>query len=167
MSIQSEIERLSGAKQDLADWLLDHDVEVSFNAKLDELVGLLADVSTDSGEEKDFVHVEVKYGSNTLISKTVTPPGSSASGTLVLQGAGYEVPADSLMVVYASATSGGTAKLQAYIDVTITGDITYETVYQTVSNSSAVKPVYIAAVKVGTQGGTITFTRKTSSGSIM
>ena len=108
MSIQSEIERLSGAKQDLADWLLDHDVEVSFNAKLDELVSLLADVSTDSGEEKDFVHVEVKHGSNTLISKTVTPPGSSASGTLVLQGAGYEVPTDSLMVVYASATSGGT-----------------------------------------------------------
>ena len=91
MSIQSEIERLSSAKQDLVDWLLDHDVEVSFNAKLDELVSLLADVSTDSGEEKDFVHVEVKHGSNTLISKTVTPPGSSASGTLVLQGAGYEV----------------------------------------------------------------------------
>ena len=167
MSIQSEIERLSGAKQDLVDWLLDHDVEVSFNAKLDELVSLLADVSTDSGEEKDFVHVEVKHGSNTLISKTVTPPGSSASGTLVLQGAGYEVPTDSLMVVYASATSGGTAKLQAYIDVAVTGDVTYETVYQTVSNSSAVKPVYIAAVKVGSRDGTITFTRKTSSGSIM
>ena len=167
MSIQSEIERISGAKQDLVDWLLDHDVEVSFNAKLDEIVSLLADVSTGGSEEKNLVLVEVKYGSNTLISKTITPPGSSASGTPVLQGAGYEVPANSLMVVYASATSGGTAKLQAYIDVTITGDITYETVYQTVSNSSAVKPVYIAAVKVGSRDGTITFTRKTSSGSIM
>ena len=35
MSIQTEIARISGAKQSLADWLLDHDVEVSFNAKLD------------------------------------------------------------------------------------------------------------------------------------
>ena len=67
MSIQSEIERISGAKQDLVDWLLDHDVEVSFNAKLDEIVSLLADVSTVGSEEKNLVLVEVKYGSNTLI----------------------------------------------------------------------------------------------------
>ncbi len=167
MSIQTEIARISGAKQSLADWLLDHDVEVSFNAKLDELVELLDDVPT-GGDTGVLVPVDsVRSASTVSFAKVVTPPGSSDSTETIPNGTRYFVPAKSLMVVYAFAGTGGSSKQQATVTATGTSDIQTDTVYQVASTSLAVKPVLVCAVSVGETGGTVTFTKRTSSGEIM
>ena len=167
MSIQTEIERISDAKQSLADWLLNHDVEVSFSARLDELVELLDDVPT-GGSGTQLVQVDVRRAATTVTIGTVmTPPGSDTNVETLSNGTRYNVPENSLVLVYAYSSTGGSSSKQAFINATATGDLQPSTVYRVASTSSSVKPILVCGVKVGTNGGTVTLTRKTASGEVM
>ena len=166
MSIQIEIARLLAAKQNLSDWLVEHDVRVSNNAKLNELVNLLDTVSTGGSSSTPLVPVDVLYTVTSSVVKTVLPKGSQAGDTLTLMGNSYLCPANSLLVVYGTC-NGGTTSTQAYPTITVTGDLDFEPVYYTASNAALNKPIGIFAIHIGEVGGTVTLTRKTSSGAIM
>lgn len=167
MSIQTEIERIADAKQSLANWLLEHDVEVSFSARLDELVELLADVPTGSSETQ-LVPVDVlRSGTTVSFGSTITPPGTDSNTEQLTNGTRYYVPTNSLMLVYAYAGTGGSTNKQAYISAAVTGDVESTTAYRVASTSLSVKPILVCGVRVGTTGGTITFSKKTSSNDVM
>lgn len=165
MSIQTEINRLASAKSALSSWLLEHDVRISLNAKLNELVGLLDTVST--GDKKDvLVPVTVNCAVTALISKTVLPVGAKENSLLGSTSSSYRCPANSMLVLYGTC-NGGTSTAQAYPTVNVTGDLTSEVVYYTASSSSSTRPMGIFVIHVGTEGGAVTFTRATSKNAIM
>ena len=163
MSIQTEIERIIDAKQSLSDWLLNHDVQVSFDAKLGELVSLLDDVHTGG----TLAPVEVTHSSGIVLKSIVTPPGSEGEPEELEDGNRYMVPANSLVVVYAIATSGGTASRTVSVGANASGDVSFESVYRISSTDLATKPILIGAIRVGENGGAVNFVKKASGGSVV
>ena len=166
MSIQAEIERITSAKQSLSEWLANHDVRVSINAKLNELVELLDTASSGKIEVTTQVLVTITSGVNALILKTVLPDGTVERPSTTLGGAMYICPANSLIVLYGNC-SGGSTLQQAYPTVTVTEGMTVDTIYYTGSNLSSERPIGIFVVHVGTKGGTITFSRTTTKNSVV
>lgn len=165
MSIKSEIERIASAKQELVRWLSRHKVVLNINASINELVELL-DSAASGGTADAFVTVNVTSAAAAMLSKTVLPHGAVESGVNPISGTAYLCPANSMLVLYGTC-NGGTTAQQAYPSVTVTGDMTSETVYYTGSNSSATRPLGIFVVWVGTKGGTVTLTRSTTKNAII
>lgn len=167
MSIQTEINRIGAAKQNLMRWLSEHKIALNINATIDELVALLDMVSTESSAETSLVPVKISGSAlNTTIVSTVVPKSAKESALASTTSRSYLCPANSLVVLYCTCT-GGTATTTAYPGVAVSGDVQAETVYVTYSNASTTKPMAIYAIHVGAAGGTVTLARKTSSGVVM
>lgn len=166
MSIKTEIERIESAKQGLSEWLSNHDVRVSFNAKLNELVELLDSANMGSIPATPLVPVEVVSGLNTTIHQLYIPKGTMTVAADSLTGSNYRCTANAMLVLYGTC-GGGSTNQQAYPTVTVDGDMTVETVYYTGSTSSATRPMGIFVIHVGTKGGTVTFTRAVSKNAII
>lgn len=166
MSIQAEIARIVSAKQDLADWLVDHNVRVSIDTNLNELVDLLDSASIGGSSEAALVPVSVSASTTATISKTITPKGTMVGASTSPTNSLYRCPANSMLVLYGTC-NGGSSTTQAYPTVNLTGDLTSETVYYTGSNSTSTRPMGIFVVHIGTEGGTVTFTRATSKNAVI
>ena len=166
MSIQTEIDRIKSAKSELAKWLSSHKVVLNVNASINDLVDLLDSAATGGTPATTLVPVEVVCGLNTTISKIYTQKGTLTAATGSLTGSSYRCTANSMLVLYGTCGGGSTTQ-QAYPTVTVDGDMTVETVYYTGSTSSATRPMGVFVIHVGTQGGTVTFTRAVSKNAII
>lgn len=126
MSIETEITRLVGAKQELANWLASQGVTIPNGALLGDLVALLANIPA-GGSSTESATVTVTLDANVTLSAVhqfsngIVTADSTSAGS-------YTCPVGSLLVL-AVTVSGGTIRLNATPVITTTGALVSSTAY--------------------------------------
>lgn len=162
MSIETEITRLVGAKQELASWLVSQGVTIPNGALLGDLVALLANL-TAGGSSTGSAAVTVTLNTNVTLSSVYQFSNGIVTADSTSAGS-YTCPVGSLLVL-AVTVSGGTIRLNATPVITTTGALVSSTAYVSSSSSSLVKGVGVFLVVVKGDGS-VTITRKTGTGTI-
>lgn len=161
MSIEVEIARLAEAKDGLATWLSSQGFEIQEDALLNDLVNLLDGTALGSDITR-VATVTITSG----IGVTLSSIRLFFKGEITTQtGTSLICPVGSLMII-AVQTTGGNTQTNASPTISVTGDLTTQTAYLYASNSTSLKGVGVFLIAVN-GAGSITLTRRTSTGAIM
>ena len=135
--------------------------EVILHGKISATVQII-----NGAQETPLVPVTLNFPATVNLNSVYLPPGSEEGLLVLVSGAVHRVPANSMLVVYATCT-GGTMQRPTYVSGSANGDLTLEKIYNAYSTGTSVKGIAIFVIKTGTEGGEIFLTRSVSGGAIM
>ena len=162
MSIETEITRLVGAKQELANWLASQGVTIPNGALLGDLVALLSKIST--GGLSQAARIDVTKG----VGVTATSCYLFSCGTLTgVSSSASTIPcAVGDLVILSVSVTGGSAKLYATPKISVSGGLEASTAYLFSSSSMSANGAGVFLVVIN-GSGSISLSRHTGSGEIM
>ncbi len=163
MSIKSEITRLVSAKKEFADYLSSHGVTVPNGTLLGDMVALLSNLSTGV-DLPQAASIDVTKGTGVtatscyLFSHGTLTTGSASASTIPC--------AVGDLVILTVSVNGGSTKIYATPEISVSSDLATSTAYLYSSNSLSTNGVGVFLVTVN-GSGSVSLSRHTGSGSIM